>query len=202
MSSLILENLSKSFEGKQLFSGLSHTFPECGLFLLLGDSGTGKTTLLRMIAGLDTDFNGNIEGGGMKNVSMAFQEHRLLPARSALGNVAEALLAEGKSRTEATEAARLALLSLGYPEEDLSLRPAALSGGMRQRVSLARAFAVNRPILLLDEPEKELDEGLRERLYARICEEAAHRLLIVVTHTPQHLLAYASGTLTVGTKKP
>ena len=200
MSGLILENLVKEFERKCILDGLSYTFPERGLFLILGESGSGKTTLLRMIAGLDTDYTGSITGGGMTAVSMAFQEHRLLPSLTALGNVTEALIAERLPRAEATEQAKHALLSLGYPEADFGLRPAALSGGMRQRVSLARAFAASRPILLLDEPEKELDEPLRERLYTRIREEAARRLVLVVTHTPERLLPYADGTLTVGAK--
>ena len=198
MSALILKNVAKNFDGKRILDDLSYTFPDRGLFLILGESGSGKTTLLRMIAGLDTDYTGSITGGGMTAVSMAFQEHRLLPILTALGNVAEVLVAEGMTRPATNEKARLALLSIGYPERDFGLRPAALSGGMRQRVSLARAFAASRPILLLDEPEKELDETLRERLYTRIREEAARRLVLVVTHTPDHLLPYADGTLTVG----
>lgn len=197
MSSLILKNLTKAFGDKTLIADLSYDFPACGLFLILGDSGAGKTTLLRMIAGLDTDYSGVIEGGGRKAVSMAFQEHRLLPALSALANVTEALFAAGLSRTEAQERAREALLAVGLPADALTKRPAALSGGMRQRVSLARAFAVKRPILILDEPEKELDEALRDRLASLICEAAAERLVLVVTHTPERLLPYADGTLTI-----
>ena len=60
MSGLILENLVKGFEGKPILGGLSCTFPERGLYLILGESGSGKTTLLRMIAGLDTDYAGKI----------------------------------------------------------------------------------------------------------------------------------------------
>ena len=197
MSSLLLDCLTKRFGEKLLFSGLSRRFPERGLFLILGSSGSGKTTLLRMIAGLDTAYEGSIVGGGPSHVSIAFQEHRLFPALSALQNVSEVLCAGGVSRGEAEKRAAAALLSVGFPEEDFKCRPAAMSGGMRQRVSLARAFAAERPILLLDEPEKGLDEGLRGRLYEKIAEEAVHRLVLVVTHTPERLDAKADGTLTI-----
>lgn len=198
MSALILKSLTKRFEDKLLFSALSYTFPERGLFLILGDSGSGKTTLLRMIAGLDADFKGEIEGGGIGAVSFAFQEHRLFPALSALQNVGEVLRAAGMPRIEAEKTAKEVLLSVGFPERDLKAKPSALSGGMRQRVSLARAFAFPRPILLLDEPEKGLDEALREQLYVRIAEEAERRLVLTATHTPERLRPLASGILTIG----
>ncbi len=195
---LFLEKITKRFDDKLLLHDLSFSFPERGLFLLLGGSGTGKTTLLRMIAGLDGDYEGSIEGGGLEAVSIAFQEHRLFPALTSLGNVAEPLRAEGLDRPAAEAEAKEALLALGFPEGDLRTRPSALSGGMRQRVSLARAMAVKRPILLLDEPEKELDERLRERLHEAILREAAERLVIVVTHTPERLLPFADGSILLG----
>lgn len=200
MGELILQNLEKRFGEKLLFSGLSMSFPERGLFLVLGESGCGKTTLLRMIAGLDTDYTGAIEGGGMAQVSFAFQEHRLFPLQSALENVAEPLRAAGLTPADALGRARNALLRVGYPEGEIGKRPAVLSGGMRQRVSLARAIAPERPILLLDEPEKELDEGLRLRLYELLLLEATHRLVLVVTHTPERLLPLADGHLTLSAK--
>lgn len=202
MSELRLTDLEKSFEERRLFSGLSYAFPSVGLFLIEGDSGTGKTTLLRMIAGLDNNYRGSITGGGAEAVSFAFQEHRLFPTLSALANVAEILYAEGLSKQEALTAAGEALLAVGLPTEAHKLRPAALSGGMRQRVSLARAFASSRPILLLDEPEKELDEGLREQLAELICREALRRLVLVVTHTPARLAPFADGILTIGAQNP
>ena len=194
---LKLEGLEKRFGEKRLFSDLTYTFPDRGLYLILGGSGSGKTTLLRMIAGLDTDFSGSITGGGAETVTMAFQEHRLFPTLSALRNVSEPLRAAGLDRAAAEKQAAEALAAVGFPEGDLRTRPAALSGGMRQRVSLARAFAVDRPILLLDEPEKELDEGLRERLAEQVIREATRRLVLLVTHTPERFLSLADGILTL-----
>lgn len=131
---------------------------------------------------------------------MAFQEHRLLPVLTALGNVTEALRPLKIDKKEAEARAKDALLSLGFPEKDFKTRPAALSGGMRQRVSLARAFAVDRPILLLDEPEKELDAALRDRLYAAIETARKSRLVIITTHTPDRLLPMADGVLSLSPK--
>lgn len=200
MDVLTLKELTKHFDEEILFSGLSYSFPKTGLFLLLGESGSGKTTLFRMIAGLDTDYTGTVTGGGKENVSMAFQEHRLLPALSALGNVTEALRPLSLHRESTVSLAENALLTLGFPRKDFKARPSTLSGGMRQRVSLARAFAVGRPILLLDEPEKELHALLRERLYDAIRKAKAERLVIVSTHTPEHLLKMADGTLSIPTQ--
>ena len=197
MGTLTLTDLAKHFGEKKLFSELSYTFPEVGLFLLLGESGAGKTTLLRMIAGLDNDYTGRICGGGLENTAMAFQEHRLLPALSAFSNVTEALRPQGLGRERTNALAEAALLSLGFPKKDFKTRPASLSGGMRQRVSLARAFALERPILLLDEPEKELDSRLRGRLYDAIADARKNRLVIVSTHTPEHLMQLSDGVLSI-----
>ena len=86
--SLVLNNIDKTFGEKVIIKGLSLVFPEKGVFAVVGESGVGKTTLLRLIAGLDTDYSGEITGGGLKNVSFAFQEYRLFPTLSALDNVA------------------------------------------------------------------------------------------------------------------
>ena len=85
--SLELKNLTKSFDGKVLFDGLSYTFDNNGIYALVGRSGVGKTTLLRMIAGLDRDYSGSIVLDDGARVSLAFQEHRLFPQLTALENI-------------------------------------------------------------------------------------------------------------------
>ncbi len=195
---LELITLSKSFGDKLLFSSLTYRFSETGLYLILGPSGCGKSTLLRLIAGLDTPSEGHILSGGASATTYAFQETRLFPALTAIKNVAEPLRAAGMTPADAEARAADALAAFDYHEGDFLLRPAALSGGMRQRVSLARAFAVPRPILLLDEPERGLDEHLREMLTENIRKEAAKRLVLLVTHTPSPYLSYATDTLFLG----
>ncbi len=193
---LSLEALTKSFGEQVLFSAISYRFPTPGCTLVTGKSGVGKTTLLRMIAGLEPACSGRIAGGGLDACSFAFQEYRLFPTLSAYGNVYEVLCGMGIEPKAAAERAAWALSLVGFPSEEYPKRPAALSGGMKQRVSLARAFAVPRPILLLDEPDKELDERLRDALLAAIRQEARERVVVVVSHNPERF-AFADGILSL-----
>ena len=183
--SLVIKNLTKRFDSKQLFSDFSYSFEDTGIYALVGESGIGKTTLLRMIGGLDTDYSGEIIFDGKRRVSMAFQEHRLFPTLSALDNV---VLAISNGKDEAVyEKSRKMLVALGFSEADMCLTPDALSGGMRQRVSVARALLYKADILLLDEPTKELDEENRGRLLSLIKSEGESRLVIIVSHDQNDL---------------
>lgn len=178
--SLSLKNISKRYDSKIIFENFSYNFSETGVYAIVGESGTGKTTLLRIICGLDTKAEGEIIGGGIINTSFAFQEYRLFPHLSAIQNI---VAANGESDdAELTENARKLLMRLGFTDSELNLLPSELSGGMKQRVSLVRAFLRKTPILLLDEPTKELDEKIRETLYDMINEEGKKRLVIIVSH--------------------
>ena len=183
---LKLINLEKRFGQKLLFENLSFSFENNGVYAIVGNSGVGKTTLLRMIAGLDTDFSGEIVGGGKSNVSYVFQEYRLFPTATALENVI--LGNGGKFDIESREKALDLLSYLGFKKEEAELLPSELSGGMKQRVSLARALMKNSDIFLLDEPSKELDQELKEKLYTVIEELSKTKLVIIVTHSENDLL--------------
>lgn len=183
--SLNIKNLNKNYGRKAIFSNYSYEFKETGIYLLKGDSGRGKTTLLRMIAGLDKNFSGVITGGGIPNVSFAFQEYRLFPNLTAVENVMTA--SKGESDEDIAKAREL-LKRLGFTEDDMHLYPSELSGGMRQRTSLARAFLKKSPILLLDEPTKELDPVLCDVVADMILEAAKSQLVIVVSHTETDLV--------------
>jgi NitT/TauT family transport system ATP-binding protein len=178
--SLILTAIKKSFDKKIIFDNFSYEFSDTGIYAIVGESGIGKTTLLRMIAGLDNRYKGNIEGGGFENVSFAFQEYRLFPNLTALENVVFALSDKRDERILLESKQMLSFL--GFSDEDTNLYPSELSGGMKQRVSLARAFMKKSKIILLDEPTKELDDKLREKIYELILKESESKLIIIVSH--------------------
>jgi len=177
-----IQNLKKDFGKKTVFDAFSFTFPDKGSFAVMGESGVGKTTLLRIIAGLDTKFGGSVSGVERGGISYAFQEHRLFPLLTALQNVTVSV----DKPTEADEArAASLLLSLGLSAEDLTLFPSELSGGMKQRVSIARAIFHKTPVLLLDEPTKELDSENAALVLDAIKKESEERLVITVTHSAE-----------------
>ena len=177
--SLEIENLTKRFGKKTIISELSYRFSDKGLYILRGKSGIGKTTLLRIIAGLDKDYSGEVIDGGIERISFAFQEYRLFPQLSALENV---MIASKNINDVDKIKAKDLLTQLGFLPEDMQLLPSELSGGMKQRVSLARAFMKNAPVILLDEPTKELDAILCRQVCEMIKKIAEDKLVILVTH--------------------
>ena len=177
---LKLKNLNISFDQKSVISALNYDFPERGIVLLAGASGAGKTTLLRIISGLERNFNGEIEKSEKLSVSYAFQEYRLFDSLDALSNITE--IAFDKPGKDELERAADMLRRLGFSDGDMKLSPAELSGGMKQRVSLARAFLHESDILLLDEPTKELDAHHAEAVLAVIREISARKAVVLVTH--------------------
>ncbi len=139
---------------------------------ITGESGIGKTTVLRLIMGLEKPQKGTVDIADGAKISAVFQENRLIPTLDAIGNV---------SLFSNTEKAREILTKLGLSEDMASL-PAELSGGMKRRVALARALARESDILILDEAMTGLDTANRERVAAVINEYALGRTVVCVTH--------------------
>ena len=196
--SLIIKNLTKMFDDKTIIDNLSYEFPDHGVVAITGESGIGKTTLLRIISGLEKNYDGEVLGSGFSNVSFAFQEYRLFSNLSALDNV---IFAISDAKNEAVvQKAKDMLLSLGLKESDFDLFPGELSGGMKQRVSLARAFLKDAPTLLLDEPTKELDKENITLLTAVIQKISEVRLVVIVTHSLEDIECLSPTILQISRK--
>ena len=174
---LVLSRLSLAFGGKPVFSCLSLTLAAGERVALMGPSGCGKTSLLRLAAGLLVPTSGTVERG-TERVAVCFQEPRLLPWLSAAENVN--LVLSDRAATM-PEAERL-LSRLGLDADAMKQYPAALSGGMCQRVALARTLAQKGELLLLDEPFKALDAALRAQALRVVAEESGGAAVLLVTH--------------------
>lgn len=174
-----LAHVTKSYGAEPVIRDFSYDFPARGLYRLVGRSGVGKTTLLRLISGLESPDTGEICLAG--SVSLLFQDRRLFDTLTALQNVT-IVAPKGTDKDASRKRASALLKALGITEEDQKKRPTALSGGMQQRVAIARALFFDAPILLLDEPMKELDAENRRIIRTRFAEEAESRLVILSGH--------------------
>ena len=182
-------NLIRRYGGRTVLNDLNLRIERGEFVVLLGESGCGKTTLLRALAGLDRVQGGRIEAP--RRPAMVFQEHRLLPWDSLWRNVALGLqAADARARAEAA----LAEVGLGGRLDDW---PRNLSGGQAQRVALARALVQKPELLLLDEPFAALDALTRIRMHALVKQLVArHRpAVLLVTHDVDEAIALADRIL-------
>ncbi|MGO4870287.1 MAG: ABC transporter ATP-binding protein [Roseiarcus sp.] len=180
---LSLSQIHVAFDGQAAIDGLTLTVAAGEFVVVLGASGCGKTTLLRLAARSLAPSAGRVDNR-FARVAVVFQEPRLMPWADALDNAAFGLKALGWAAAPRRAKARELLLRLGLRDSDLSKRPPALSGGMRQRVALARAMAIEPDLILMDEPFSALDLGLRRQLQdlLRAEVERAGTAALFVTH--------------------
>ncbi|MCE1195394.1 ABC transporter ATP-binding protein [bacterium] len=201
MSAFAASGIRKAFGDLAVLSGVDADFPAASVTAILGPSGCGKTTLLNIIAGLLPADSGSLTGFPEAGFSYSFQEPRLLPWLTASENVAFALSgAPGDPQALAGRAERF-LRSAGL-DKFAGQRPAKLSGGMKRRLSLARAFAYPSDVLLLDEAFSAVDLKLRIELmdlFSLLWREE-RRTTIMVTHDVQDALYLADRVLVLSSR--
>ena len=183
-----ISNLGVNLGGNDLFREFNAVFPGGEWTCILGLSGGGKSTLLRHIAGLGAGGKGSVTGGGQSiagRVAWMDQRDLLLPWLSASENVQLGARLRRERSDPARARALLKDVGLGGSED---ARPAALSGGMRQRVALARTLMEDRPVVLMDEPFSAVDAITRGRLQFLAARLLRGRTVVLVTHDPWEAL--------------
>jgi len=194
MSEVRLSNLSKTFGDTVAVSDVSMTIPNGAFVTLLGPTGAGKTTILRLISGLEEPDSGDVSIGGrsvmddtpaQRNVAMVFQQYSLYPHMSVRENLAfplrSPLLKTPAEEIERKVAEVAEVLRISHK---LNNKATALSGGEMQRVSIGRALVRDPTIYLMDEPLSSLDAKLRSdlRIELKRIQESLGATLLYVTH--------------------
>lgn len=185
-----LDLKEKSFGTRQVLGALSLTVARGERLAILGPSGIGKSTLLRILAGLDSDFRGRRQGED--RLAMVFQEPVLLPWRDAVANVTLPSGCDAATARDWLDRVGLSGHATQFPRQ--------MSLGQQRRLALARAFAARPDILLMDEPFASLDEDTRARMLALTAGllDGSGAGLVLVTHDPAEARALAARALRLG----
>ena len=193
MEQIIIKNLSKSYGTLTVLKNVDLTLDRYKTYCLMSPSGTGKTTLFRILMGLEKADEGDIiwnvgSGAGTETdtdvsrplrISTVFQEDRLCPTFSPLENVM--MVQKGKSSEFSMEEIRTTMCRL-LPEECLNRPVSTLSGGMKRRTAILRALLTRSDLLLMDEPFTGLDEGTKDEVIKFLKEYRQDRFLLISTH--------------------
>ena len=208
---LELQNINKAFGGKQILTNFSLSIPEKQILAIVGPSGGGKTTLLRMLAGLETIDSGEIYDNGeslaideleKRNLlGFVFQDFQLFPHLSVLDNLTLSPIKTMSMEKEVAEKRARGLLEQLGLAGHADAFPFSLSGGQKQRVALARAMMINPEIIGYDEPTSALDPELRLEVEKLILQNKERGMTqIVVTHDLQFAENIADQILKVDPK--
>jgi len=203
-----VQNISKNYEDVEALKNMSLNFPKGELTSLLGPSGCGKTTLLKIIAGLLEPSSGSVSVNGRQvtgpgaDRAFVFQDFALMPWASVLQNVSFGLEMRGMNKNERESIAQNYIEEVGLQGFENSF-PHELSGGMRQRVGLARALAVDADVLLMDEPFSAVDEQTRRKFQEDLLQLVANKnkTFIFVTHSIEEAV-YVSDQIAILLPRP
>jgi NitT/TauT family transport system ATP-binding protein len=183
-----LKGINKSFGTLKVLHNISFAVEHAEVCAILGPSGCGKTTLLNSISGMDGDYSGTIRGVHPKQISYLFQEPRLLPWKTVLGNL-EFIIPEKTEKQNWMRTVKHYLELVGL-EDFASYYPQALSGGMRQRVAVVRAFIFPADLILMDEPFQALDLKIKLSLISvfKALYQENRKTALFVTHDVQEAI--------------
>lgn len=199
MSVLTLDNVTYKYDGttKTVLKNINMEFEEGVLYVIVGKSGAGKSTVLSLISGLDTATSGKICYNGTdmktldrdkyraKSIGVIFQGYNLLTNATALENIVLSMNISGSKEKNKRNYALDILQKVGIDEETAKRKVLKLSGGEQQRVGIARALSHNPDIIIADEPTGNLDSDTEENIM-NILQELAHtagKCVIIVTHS-------------------
>lgn len=174
--SIIITDLCKTFDDNEVLKNVNITLKDNSIYCLMGTSGIGKTTLLRILMGLEHADSGSISGIDIKSISCMFQENRLIPDLSAIDNVR--IVLRGKPNRQEIRNNLLSIL----PDDSLDMPVNSLSGGMKRRVALARALSYPGKLIILDEPFTGLDKDTKLNVIDYILKMRNNRTLLITTH--------------------
>lgn len=188
MKDILLNNISKSFDEKIVLQDFSLLLPAGKRTCIMGPSGCGKTTLINILCGFVQPDAGRVENRPAR-ISMVFQENRLCEDFSALENVRMVAL-------DQTQRAKELLCRMGL-EEDMLKPVSTLSGGMKRRVSIARALLFDAPLLVMDEPFKGLDEDTKETVIQLVLDQTEGKTILFITHDETEAQRFADTVITM-----
>ncbi|MEG0806181.1 MAG: ABC transporter ATP-binding protein/permease [Lachnospiraceae bacterium] len=202
---ITIKNLTKQYAGTTILEQIHYTFPEKGIVCLMGPSGSGKTTLLNLLAGFDSQYEGELLVGSTPihtmnaaelctyrkdNIGFVFQNYHLLKGYTVLENVMLACELSNAPSEQTISKAQTILERIGLSEK-VHEKIEHLSGGQKQRVAIARALMGNPQIILADEPTGALDRNTSNEIMEVLSEIAQEKLVIVITHD-EKICAYAN----------